>query len=224
MSDGLPAHPDCGPPGPFRVLFVCTGNRVRSPLAAALLDAELTRALPCAATVTSAGTLAPEGRLAHRLTVDALAARGIDIAGFTSRRLDAGLAMAADLVLGFERSHVDQVLALWPSGLRTTFTLPVFARLAPSIMVPKGPQAAPTAQPHHAGRSQHTGVEVWQGAVAQAARLRQTISAPDIADPLCRDHCHQQSIMAETIRAVHRVATALIGMYMVSDGPAQDRP
>lgn len=95
----------------FRVLFVCTGNTCRSPLAAAALEDELG---PDAARVevTSAGTAAWEGQAASAPSLDVAAREGLDLSRHRSRRATPGIVREADLVLVMEREHVRAVQAL----------------------------------------------------------------------------------------------------------------
>ena len=82
----------------FRVLFVCTGNTCRSPLA----QAALVRALGDTAAkvaVGSAGTAASDGAPASPPSRDVARRAGLDLEGHRSRRLTRDLLAAADLVL-----------------------------------------------------------------------------------------------------------------------------
>ena len=86
-------------PGPFRVLFVCTGNSARSQLAEALLHARGAGRF----TAASAGSH-PVDRVSRR-AVAALGELGIDWSGRTPR----GLA-------GLEREHWDLVITVCDSA------------------------------------------------------------------------------------------------------------
>ena len=82
----------------FRVLFVCTGNTCRSPLA----EVALKRALgPAAArvAVSSAGTAAFDGAPASGPSRDVARGAGLDLSAHRSRRLTREMLAAADRVL-----------------------------------------------------------------------------------------------------------------------------
>jgi protein-tyrosine phosphatase len=93
------------------VLFVCTGNLCRSPMAAALFAAELARAGLTGWTVSSAGTWAVAGHPATREAVAALAARGLDLGAHRSRQLTAEQLEQADLILVATRAHAEAIRA-----------------------------------------------------------------------------------------------------------------
>ena len=95
----------------FRVLFVCTGNTCRSPMAAGALLREL-GADGERVEVASAGTAAWEGQPATAPSIEVAAREGIDLAGHRSRRVTPALVRAADLVLVMERGHLGAVQAL----------------------------------------------------------------------------------------------------------------
>ena len=91
-------------PPAFRVLFVCTGNTCRSPLAAIALSAELG---PDAGLVEleSAGTVATPGQPASEGSQRVAAAAGFDLSGHRSRALTPELARSADLVFVMSTAH-----------------------------------------------------------------------------------------------------------------------
>lgn len=102
----------------FRVLFVCTGNTCRSPLAAAALAAEL-EAERGRVEVGSAGTAAWDGQPASEGAIEVARADGIDLAEHRSRRVTPALLRASDLVLVMERGHLGAVQALGADPRRT---------------------------------------------------------------------------------------------------------
>ncbi|MBX6351207.1 MAG: threonylcarbamoyl-AMP synthase [Clostridia bacterium] len=88
-------------PVPGRVLFVCSGNTCRSPLAASLLRhlaAEAGRPVE----VRSAGLAAAEGQPAPGEAVAALGDWGVDLSAHRSRRLQAADLAWADVVVCME--------------------------------------------------------------------------------------------------------------------------
>jgi len=88
----------------FRILFVCTGNTCRSPMAATALRAELG---PDADGVElrSAGTAAVPGQPASEGSQRVVQADGFDLSQHRSRPLTPELARAADLVFVMSPAH-----------------------------------------------------------------------------------------------------------------------
>lgn len=107
---------------PRSVLFVCTGNICRSPVAEHLLRDALQDASP-AVTVSSAGTTGMAGSPMDPRSLDYLADRGIDGTDFTARRVNRRTLKDASLVIGFEQHHVDTCLTLFPGAMSRTFRL-----------------------------------------------------------------------------------------------------
>lgn len=95
----------------LRVLFVCTGNTCRSPLAVAALVAELgddaTRVR-----VESAGTAAAEGQPANALSRAVAQADGLDLSGHRARPVTSAMLRAADFVFVMDSLHRVAVEAL----------------------------------------------------------------------------------------------------------------
>ena len=113
------------------VLFVCTANIVRSPIAAALLTTRL-RESGTDAVVESAGLL--DGyRPIDNGALLALEEHGIDLSPHRSRTLDAAMVRNAALILGLEREHVREAVLLDRSAWLRAFTLKEIVRRGENI-------------------------------------------------------------------------------------------
>ncbi len=97
-----------------RILFVCTGNICRSPIAEALLRQRLEQEGLTDWEVASAGTWTVEGRPASRYGVQLMAERGLDLATHRSRAVNRRLVEQADLVLAMTHSHVEALRLEFP--------------------------------------------------------------------------------------------------------------
>ena len=114
----------------MHLLFVCTGNICRSPLAERLAAFYASRLRIPDFTVSSAGTQAVIGHPIHKNAGLILSELGGDVSNFRARQLTPKIASSADLVLTMTREHRDAVLELAPRQLRATFTLSEAAQLA----------------------------------------------------------------------------------------------
>ncbi|TMG80394.1 MAG: low molecular weight phosphotyrosine protein phosphatase, partial [Betaproteobacteria bacterium] len=97
------------------VLFVCTGNICRSPLAASLLERALTER-GIEVTVSSAGTGAWDGAPASEGAYLVGLERGLDLSGHRARLLTRELVERADLILTMARHHRARVDELGGEG------------------------------------------------------------------------------------------------------------
>jgi protein-tyrosine phosphatase len=123
-------------PGAPAILLLCTANRCRSPMAAALLAGRLAR-LGVAATVRSAGMRA-KGELAPAEVLQVMTSYGIDLGQHRSRVVSARELTAAGLVIGMAREHVRYAVVTAPVVWPRAFTLKELVRRAGLI----GPRSA----------------------------------------------------------------------------------
>ncbi|MGY1769933.1 arsenate reductase/protein-tyrosine-phosphatase family protein [Blastococcus sp. SYSU D00813] len=187
----------------MRLLFVCTGNLCRSPVAERLMFARAARSLAespelARVEVVSAGVHAEAGTRMDPHSARALQALGGDPADFASQRLTAELARSADLVLTMTREHRQAALGLNPRGLRRTFTLAEAADL-----VQLADLSGLSLMPIDA-RTPELGLRL------DAARSRrQTGRSDDIADPVGQRAAVHADVAGTIDRALRPLAEVL---------------
>ena len=113
------------------ILFVCSGNTCRSPMAEALARAALAKKLGVSEeelekkglVVMSAGSFAMPGARATPQAVEAVKSLGADLSKHRSRPLSVELIHQADAIFTMSRAHASAVTALVPSAAEKTMTL-----------------------------------------------------------------------------------------------------
>jgi len=121
-----------------KLIFVCTGNTCRSPMAEGLLRAVLPEDSDWK--ISSAGVCAANGWPASANAVEALREKGIDGSGLTSQTLTPNLIEAADLLVTMTEGHRQAILAAVPESEGKVFLLKSFgiAKCATDIYDPVG--------------------------------------------------------------------------------------
>jgi protein-tyrosine phosphatase len=177
---------------PFRVVFVCTGNRARSVIAEAALASRLAGRRDVA--VSSCGLLdvgeAPplaEARTAARKV-------GLDLGDHTAVVLRHGALAHADLVVGFEPEHLSAAVVDGGAPRERVFTLVELADL-----LERAAEAVPERD-----------VTSLLG-YAYTRRGGSPLSAPAIADPYGRGQATFDRVALETDMAVDRASAVLFG-------------
>lgn len=84
---------------PGDILFVCTGNICRSPMAEALLGKG------CRRTIGSAGLQGVDGEAVHPLAREQMDRRGIDISGHRARTVTPNMLLESGIILVMEAAH-----------------------------------------------------------------------------------------------------------------------
>ena len=121
----------------MHLLFVCTGNTCRSPMAEAIARAMVTERGLVDIVVSSAGTSAWDGTPASDPALLVAMEHGMDITGHRSRVLSREIVESADLILTMGPHHLERAVAF--SGREKSHLLTHYAS--------RGGSSAPVADP-----------------------------------------------------------------------------
>jgi len=145
--------------------------------------------------VRSAGLL-DNGRPAHSSSIDVLSGRGLDITTHRSRRVTAGIARSADLVLAMARDHVREAVVLAPEIFPKVFTLKELVRRGEAVGPRKaGESVAEWLDRAHAGRT--------------ANDLMGTSDADDVPDPIGLPRTAYEHMVEELDEQLDRLVALL---------------
>jgi protein-tyrosine phosphatase len=179
---------------PFRVAFVCTGNRFRSPLAERVLRQRVDD-LPVE--IESLGTLQLGPLEALPEAIREADRMGIDLTDHRARSLAGADLSDTDLVLGFERAHVVTAVVDAKASRDHTFTLPELVALLDRVDAPQDLTPADRAR------------SLVRRAAAHRPPDPQLRSVPELSDPLGRRRDEQRGIALEVEELVGRLADVL---------------
>lgn len=106
------------------VLFVCTANQCRSPMAEALFQERLQKmGMDSDWTVASAGTSAFGGSPPTHFARQVMQERGLDISEHRSEAADAAMMRDFDLILVMEERHKSYLQSRFPFGAKKVYLM-----------------------------------------------------------------------------------------------------
>ena len=189
----------------FQLVVICTGNRVRSPVAEGFLRGLLADQ---PVNVSSAGVLDLGPVPALPETIDTAAALGLDVSAHRAACVVGNDLGGADLVVGFEHRHVATAVVDAKAPRDRTFTLEEIVDLLERVLPPTETDPAERARE----------------AVARAHALRQgrQEAAREIADPLGGSMDVYRATLTRVRDLSERLAVRLFGFEAVRPLPALD--
>jgi protein-tyrosine-phosphatase len=124
----------------------------------------------------------------------------LDLAEHQATRIERGGLAAADLVVGFERSHVAAAVIEGGAARERAFTLPEFVPLAENVVVEEGRDPVERAR-------------LVVRAAAAARSTAQGRALPELRDPAGGPERGYDAVAAELVSLSRRLVRALFGAH-----------
>lgn len=188
----------------LNILFVCTGNTCRSPMAEGLLR-KLSAERGIELGVRSAGVSAITGTSMSRHAAAILREEGFE-GSITSSQLTEEMVNWADLILTLTRSHKQHVLHYYPEAVDKTYTLKEYTGSEESVRADLAELDSLYAQ---AELKRSLGQEPNAGDMERIIEIRQRIPSFDITDPYGGTREDYEMAAAEIRSALHRLLDKL---------------
>jgi protein-tyrosine-phosphatase len=110
----------------FKILFVCTGNSCRSPMAEGILKKMLRESQLDNFEVLSAGTFNMNGALPSLFAIEVAKNRNVDLSQHRSRQLNRQILKESDLILAMSGVHLEAIGRMDEKTLEKTYLLKTF--------------------------------------------------------------------------------------------------
>lgn len=188
----------------LNILFVCTGNTCRSPMAEGLLR-KLSAERGIELGVRSAGVSAITGTSMSRHAAAILREEGFE-GSITSSQLTEEMVNWADLILTLTRSHKQHVLHYYPEAVDKTYTLKEYTGSEESVRADLAELDSLYAQ---AELKRSLGQEPNAADMERIIEIRQRIPSFDITDPYGGTREDYEMAAAEIRSALHRLLDKL---------------
>jgi protein-tyrosine-phosphatase len=110
----------------FKVLFVCTGNSCRSPMAEGILKKMLKENKVDNLEVFSAGTFSVNGALPSLFAMEVAKTQNVDLTQHRTHQLNKQILKKADLILAMSNEHLEEIRKMDKKALEKTYLLKTF--------------------------------------------------------------------------------------------------
>lgn len=187
-----------------RILFVCTGNTCRSPLAEGLLSL-LAEQKGLSVEVKSAGVAAIEGCSMSAHSASILREKGYK-GSITSKPLDGNLVGWADLILTMTVNHKRAVIQQFPDSVDKTYALKEYAENDSHILEAVREHEALSAELQ---LKQALGRQIGTSERARLLELVDRLPDYDIADPFGGSRSSYEISAAEIERSLRKLLDRL---------------
>jgi protein-tyrosine-phosphatase len=139
----------------FKILFVCTGNSCRSPMAEGILKKMLEDEKIDLFEVSSAGISALDGAPPSLFAMEVGKARNVDLTQHHSRQLNEKILEKADLILAMSDEHLEYIGMMNRKSLEKAYLLKTFPQNRDTSNKDKSPGVPSIKDPMGRGRNDY---------------------------------------------------------------------